>query len=125
MSPTAVALIGGTIIIGPRMPQWWGFVRWRIFWFYCFGAVVALIIVWLIELIGVLTTIIQFLTGAGGLLFDIFQGSVPDRTTTGRKSHVLRASHFVSFGPINDEIVLWPMLPAIAIAIAGGALAPM
>jgi len=38
---------------------------------------------WLIELIGALTTIIQFLTGVGGLLFDIFfQRSVLDRTTT-------------------------------------------
>jgi hypothetical protein len=78
-----VARIGGTIIVGPRTLQGWGFVRWRIVWFYCFGAVVALIIMWLIELIDVLTTIIQFLTGLGGLLFDIFfQRSELDRTST-------------------------------------------
>jgi uncharacterized membrane protein YfcA len=26
---------------GWRAVQWWGFVRWRIFWLYCFGAGVA------------------------------------------------------------------------------------
>ena len=44
MSPMTLALIGRTIIVSSRAPQWWGFVRWRIFWFYCLGAVVALII---------------------------------------------------------------------------------
>jgi uncharacterized protein len=32
---------------------------------------------------------------------------------------VLRASYFVSFGPIDDEIALWPMLLAIVLAVAG------
>jgi uncharacterized membrane protein YfcA len=152
-----------------RALQWWGFVRWRIFWFYCLGGAVALVTMRLIKLIpskalvylllglmpllvelipararpsiewrgvpfvtGVLTTIIQFLTGVGGLFLDIFfqKSSLDRKTTLATKavaqtaSHVLRASYFVSFGPIGDEIGLWPLLVAIALAIAGTALAP-
>jgi uncharacterized membrane protein YfcA len=152
-----------------RALQWWGFVRWRIFWFYCLGGVVAFAVMrliafipdkaliylllgimpFLIELIpararpniewrgvpfltGVLTTIVQFLTGVGGLFLDIFfQKSLLDRKTTlatkavaQTASHVLRASYFISFGPIGDEIGLWNMLVAIVLAIGGTALAP-
>jgi len=73
---------------------------------------------WLIELIDVLTTIIQFLTGVGGLLFDIFfQGerARPHDNAARKKTCAAR----VSFGPIDDEIGLWPMLLAIVLAIAG------
>jgi len=81
---------------------------------------------------GVFTTIVQFLAGVGGLFLDIFfQKSVLDRKTTlatkavtQTASHVLRASYFVSFGSIGDEIGLWPLLVAIALAIGGTALAP-
>jgi len=81
---------------------------------------------------GVLTTIVQFLAGVGGLFLDIFfQKSALDRKTTlatkavtQTASHVLRASYFVSFGSIGDEIGLWPLLVAIALAIGGTALAP-
>ena len=81
---------------------------------------------------GVLTTIVQFLAGVGGLFLDIFfQKSALDRKTTlatkavtQTASHVLRASYFVSFGSIGDEIGLWPLLAAIALAIGGTALAP-
>ena len=83
-------------------------------------------------LTGVLTTIVQFLTGVGGLFLDIFfQKSLLDRKTTlatkavaQTASHVLRASYFISFGSIGDEISLWNMLVAIALAIGGTALAP-
>jgi uncharacterized membrane protein YfcA len=83
-------------------------------------------------LTGVLTTIVQFLTGVGGLFLDIFfQKSLLDRKTTlatkavaQTASHVLRASYFISFGSIGDEIGLWNLLVAIALAIGGTALAP-
>jgi uncharacterized membrane protein YfcA len=83
-------------------------------------------------LTGVLTTIVQFLTGVGGLFLDIFfQKSLLDRKTTlatkavaQTASHVLRASYFISFAPIGDEIGLWNMLVAILLAIGGTALAP-
>jgi uncharacterized membrane protein YfcA len=81
---------------------------------------------------GVLTTIVQFLAGVGGLFLDIFfQKSALDRKTTlatkavtQTASHVLRAAYFVSFGSIGDEIGLWPLLAAIVLAIGGTALAP-
>jgi len=152
-----------------RAVQWWGFVRWRIFWFYCLGAAVAFVAMRLIEFIpdkalvylllglmpflveiipsrarpdiewrgvpfltGVLTTIVQFLTGVGGLFLDIFfQKSALDRKTTlatkavtQTASHVLRAIYFISFGSIGDEIGLWLLMVAIALAIVGTALAP-
>jgi uncharacterized protein len=154
---------------GWRALQWWGFVRWRIFWFYCLGGAVAFVAMRLIELVpskalvylllglmpflveliptrvqpsiewrgvpfitGVFTTIVQFLAGVGGLFLDIFfQKSALDRKTTlatkavaQTASHVLRAAYFVSFGSIGDEIGLWPLLVAIALAIGGTALAP-
>jgi len=152
-----------------RAVQWWGFVRWRIFWFYCLGAAVAFVAMRLIEFIpdkalvylllglmpflvelipsrarpniewrgvpfltGVLTTIVQFLTGVGGLFLDIFfQKSALDRKTTlatkavtQTASHVLRAIYFISFGSIGDEIGLWTLMVSIMLAIGGTALAP-
>src|SRR5262252_2885115 len=154
---------------GWRALQWWGFVRWRIFWLYCLGGALAFAAMRLVELIpgkalvylllglipflveliparaqpsiesrgvpfvtGVLTTIVQFLAGVGGLFLDIFfQKSLLDRKTTlatkavaQTASHVLRASYFISFGSIGDEIGLWNLLLAIALAIGGTALAP-
>lgn len=154
---------------GWRVVQWWEFVRWRIFWFYCLGAAVAFagmrlvefvpdkalvylllgLMPFLVELIpagarpniewrgvpfltGVLTTIVQFLAGVGGLFLDIFfQKSAIDRKTTlatkavtQTASHVLRAAYFVSFGSIGDAIGLWPLMGAVALAIGGTALAP-
>jgi len=154
---------------GWRLVQWWKFVRWRIFWFYCVGAAVAFAGMRLVELIpdkalvylllglmpfmvelvpararpniewrgvpfltGVLTTIVQFLSGVGGLFLDIFfQKSMLDRKTTlatkavtQTVSHVLRAAYFVSLGSIGDAIGFWPLMGAIALAIGGTALAP-
>ena len=154
---------------GWRALQWWGFVRWRIFWFYCLGAGVSFAAMRLVELVpdkalvylllglmpflvevapagwrpniewrgvpfltGVLTTVVQFLAGVGGLFLDLFfQKSMLDRKTTlatkavtQTASHVLRAAYFVSFGSIGDAIGFWPLIAAIALAIGGTALAP-
>jgi uncharacterized membrane protein YfcA len=154
---------------GWRAVQWWSYVRWRIFWFYCLGGTVAFAGMRLIEFVpdkalvylllgampfvvelvpaearpniewrgvpfitGVLTTVVQFLAGVGGLFLDLFfQKSKLDRKTTlatkavtQTASHVLRAAYFVSFGSIGDAIGVWPLLAAIALAIGGTALAP-
>jgi uncharacterized protein len=80
---------------------------------------------------GVLTTVIQFLAGVGGLFLDIFfQKSTLDRKTTNATkavtqtfSHVLRALYFGSLAAFNDlKISIW--LPAMVLAVAGSALAP-
>jgi uncharacterized membrane protein YfcA len=81
---------------------------------------------------GVLTTIVQFLAGIGGVFLDIFfQKSMLDRKTTlatkavvQTLSHVLRAVYFLSLGSVGDAIEIGPLLGAIALAIAGTALAP-
>jgi uncharacterized membrane protein YfcA len=82
-------------------------------------------------LTGVLTTIIQFLAGVGGLFLDIFfQKSTLDRKTTNATkavtqtfSHVLRALYFGSFAVFGDlQVSIW--VPAMVLAIGGSALAP-
>jgi uncharacterized membrane protein YfcA len=80
---------------------------------------------------GVTTTVIQLLTGVGGLFLDIFfQKSTLDRKTTIATkavtqtfSHVLRAVYFGSFVGIADAVPLWTYLPAILLSIAGTTLA--
>jgi uncharacterized membrane protein YfcA len=84
-------------------------------------------------LTGVLTTVIQLLTGVGGLFLDIFfQKSVLDRKTTIATkavtqtfSHVVRAVYFSSFAGVADAIPWWTYGPAIALSIAGTSLAAM
>ena len=80
---------------------------------------------------GVLTTIIQFLAGVGGLFLDIFfQKSTLDRKTTNATkaitqtfSHVLRAIYFGSFAAFGElKVTVWA--PAMVLAIGGSALAP-
>ena len=79
---------------------------------------------------GVLTTIIQLLTGVGGLFLDIFfQKSTLDRKTTIATkavtqtfSHVMRAVYFGSFVGLVDAVPLWLFVPAIA-ALDGGHVA--
>jgi uncharacterized protein len=81
---------------------------------------------------GLLTTVVQFLSGVGGVFLDLFfQKSMLDRKTTLATkavtqtfSHVLRAAYFVSFGSIGDVLGVWPILAAVALAILGTALAP-
>jgi uncharacterized membrane protein YfcA len=84
-------------------------------------------------LTGVLTTIIQLLTGVGGLFLDIFfQKSMLDRKTTIATkavtqtfSHVVRAVYFSSFAGLTDAVPLWTYLPAIALSIGGTSLAAL
>jgi len=154
---------------GWRAFQWWGYVRWRIFWLYCLGAAVAFAALRLVEFIpdkalvylllglipfvvefipvslrpnierrgvpfvtGVLTTVVQFMAGVGGLFLDMFfQKSMIDRKTTlatkavtQTASHVLRAAYFASLGSMGDAIGIGPIIAAIVLAIGGTALAP-
>ena len=80
---------------------------------------------------GVLTTIVQFLAGVGGLFLDIFfQKSKLDRKTTNATkavtqtfSHVLRAIYFGSLAGYGElTVTIWA--PAMVLAIGGAALAP-
>ncbi|HTS42493.1 MAG TPA: sulfite exporter TauE/SafE family protein [Xanthobacteraceae bacterium] len=80
---------------------------------------------------GVLTTVIQFLAGVGGLFLDIFfQKSMLDRKTTNATkavtqtfSHVLRALYFGSLSAL-DNLDTWIWAPAMVLAIGGSSLAP-
>ena len=81
---------------------------------------------------GVLTTIVQFLAGVGGLFLDIFfQKSTLDRKTTNATkaitqtfSHIIRAIYFGSFGAVGElNPAFWG--PAMVLAIIGASLAPM
>jgi len=80
---------------------------------------------------GVLTTVIQFLAGVGGLFLDIFfQKSMLDRKTTNATkavtqtfSHVLRALYFGSLSAL-DNLDAWIWAPAMVLAIGGSSLAP-
>jgi uncharacterized membrane protein YfcA len=80
---------------------------------------------------GVLTTVIQFLAGVGGLFLDIFfQKSNLDRKTTNATkaitqtfSHVLRAAYFGSLAGIGElSASIWA--PAMMLALVGASLAP-
>ena len=80
---------------------------------------------------GLMTTVVQILSGVGGLFLDIFfQKSMLDRKTTNATkavvqslSHVVRAAYFGSVSGIGD-VPLWACVPAILLAIAGTSLAP-
>jgi len=82
-------------------------------------------------LTGLATTVIQILTGIGGMFLDIFfQKSMLDRKTTNATkavtqsfSHVVRALYFGSLSGIGD-VPLWATGPAILLAIGGTSLAP-
>jgi len=80
---------------------------------------------------GIGTTIIQFLSGVGGLFLDIFfQKSRLDRKTTNATkavaqtfSHVLRGLYFGSLASVGElSVAMWA--PAMAIAVIGAMLAP-
>ena len=81
---------------------------------------------------GMLTTVIQFVSGVGGVFLDMFfQKSMLDRKTTlatkavvQTASHVLRAVYFFRLEPRRQGSGSWPVLAAIACAIGGTALAP-
>jgi uncharacterized protein len=82
---------------------------------------------------GFLTTIIQLLSGVGGLFLDIFfQKSMLDRKTTIATkavtqtfSHVVRAVYFGSFTGLVDAVPLWLFAPAIILSMAGTSLAAL
>jgi uncharacterized membrane protein YfcA len=81
---------------------------------------------------GLITTVVQILSGVGGLFLDIFfQKSMLDRKTTNATkavaqtfSHVVRAVYFGTLTGIHD---LPPSVtvPAVALAIGGTSLAPI
>jgi uncharacterized membrane protein YfcA len=81
---------------------------------------------------GMVTTIVQILSGVGGLALDIFfQKSMLDRKTTNATkavaqtfSHVVRAVYFGTLSGFGDLPVWWTG-PAILLAIAGTSLAPI
>jgi uncharacterized protein len=81
---------------------------------------------------GVVTTVIQILSGVGGLALDIFfQKSTLDRKTTNATkavaqtfSHVVRALYFGTLAGVGD-LPVWATGPAILLAIAGTSLAPI
>jgi uncharacterized membrane protein YfcA len=82
---------------------------------------------------GVLTTVIQLLTGVGGLFLDIFfQKSLLDRKTTIATkavtqtfSHVVRVVYFGSLADMSDAVELWLFAPAIVLSIVGTSLAAL
>jgi uncharacterized membrane protein YfcA len=80
---------------------------------------------------GVITTIIQFMAGVGGLFLDIFfQKSRLDRKTTNATkavtqtfSHVLRGLYFGSLAGTGElTVTMW--VPAVVLALIGAMLAP-
>ena len=81
---------------------------------------------------GMVTTVVQILSGVGGLALDIFfQKSMLDRKTTNATkavaqtfSHVVRAAYFGTLSGVGDLPVWWTG-PAILLAIAGTSLAPI
>ncbi len=81
---------------------------------------------------GVLTTVVQLLTGVGGMFLDIFfQKSTLDRKTTVATkavtqtfSHVVRVAYFGSLAGFSEVVPVWSYPPAILLAIAGTSLAP-
>jgi uncharacterized protein len=81
---------------------------------------------------GMVTTVIQILSGVGGLALDIFfQKSTLDRKTTNATkavaqtfSHVVRALYFGTLAGVGD-LPVWATGPAILLAIAGTSLAPI
>ena len=80
---------------------------------------------------GLLTTVIQVLSGVGGLFLDVFfQKSMLDRkTTNATKATVQSLSHIVRiayFGTVSGmaSVPKWALAPAIALAIMATSLAP-
>lgn len=80
---------------------------------------------------GVLTTIVQFMAGVGGLFLDIFfnKSSLDRKTTNATKavtqtfSHVLRGAYFGSLAGIGDlKFSVWG--PGVVLAVIGSMAAP-
>ena len=81
---------------------------------------------------GVLTTVVQLLTGVGGIFLDLFfQKSMLDRKTTVATkavtqtfSHVVRVAYFGTLAGFSEVVPVWSYPPAILLAIGGTSLAP-
>jgi uncharacterized membrane protein YfcA len=80
---------------------------------------------------GILTTIVQFMAGVGGLFLDIFfnKSSLDRKTTNATKavtqtfSHVLRGTYFGSLAGVGDlQFAVWG--PGVVLAIVGATAAP-
>ena len=82
---------------------------------------------------GMVTTVIQILSGVGGLALDIFfQKSTLDRKTTNATkavaqtfSHVVRIAYFGTLSGMSDDVPYWSFAPALLIAIASTSLASL
>jgi uncharacterized membrane protein YfcA len=80
---------------------------------------------------GALTTVVQFMSGVGGVFLDLFfQKSTLDRKTTVATkavtqtfSHVLRAAYFGSFGDLGN-VMTWWTLGAMVLAVATTSVTP-
>jgi uncharacterized protein len=80
---------------------------------------------------GALTTVVQFMSGVGGVFLDLFfQKSTLDRKTTVATkavtqtfSHVLRAAYFGSFGELGN-VMTWWTLGAMVLAVATTSVTP-
>src|SRR5271167_3468861 len=80
---------------------------------------------------GALTTVVQFMSGVGGVFLDVFfQKSMLDRKTTVATkavtqtfSHVLRAIYFGSLGGLGN-VLTWTTVGAVALAIAATSVTP-
>ncbi len=80
---------------------------------------------------GFFTTIVQILSGVGGLILDLFfQKSMLDRKTTNATkavaqtfSHVVRWAYFGSLAGLGN-LPLWIVVPGVALGIGGAWLAP-
>ncbi len=84
-------------------------------------------------LTGLITTGIQLMAGNGGMFLDVFfqKSSLDRKTTVATKSicqtfgNVTRVLYFGTLGGVSESFPLWAFAPAIVLAIAGTALAPM
>jgi len=83
---------------------------------------------------GFFTTLVLLISGSGGLFLDVFfQKSQLDRkTTVATKAichtfgHVFRVGYFAPLGGIaGATLPLWAIVAAVALAVAGTALAPL
>jgi uncharacterized membrane protein YfcA len=80
---------------------------------------------------GFFTTIVQILSGVGGLMLDIFfQKSMLDRKTTNATkavaqtfSHIIRWAYFGSLAGLGI-LPLWIVVPGVALGIGGARFAP-
>jgi uncharacterized membrane protein YfcA len=80
---------------------------------------------------GALTTVVQFMSGVGGVFLDIFfqksllgrKTTVATKAVTQTFSHVLRAVYFGSLGGLGN-VMTWTTLVAVALAIAVTSVTP-